>query len=65
MVGPQEDNSSSLCIIDTAVRIRSRVSVKIGEMILEIDVIIDGRIIQHACDVEDACGKDAYEISIV
>ena len=44
MVGPQEDNLSSLCIIDTAVR--SRVSVhilEIGDMILEIAMLlIDG-----------------------
>ena len=41
MVGPQEDNLSSLCIIDTAVK--SRVSVhilEIGDMILEIAMLL-------------------------
>ena len=40
MVGPQEDNSSSLCIIVTAVR--NRVSVKIGDMIFAMDMLIIG-----------------------
>ena len=44
MVGPQEYNSSSLCMIDTAVR--NRVSVKIGDMILEIDMLISAAVIQ-------------------
>ena len=45
MVGPQEANSSSLCINDTAVM--KRVNMKKGDMILEMgrflkNVLIDG-----------------------
>ena len=50
MVGPQEDNSSSLCMIDTAVR--NRVSVKIGDMILEIDMLISAAVIQPCQKLE-------------
>ena len=45
MVGIQEDNSSSLCIIDTDVR--NRLNMKIGDMVLELGrgvhiMLIDG-----------------------
>ena len=35
-----KDNSPSLCIIDTA--LRNRVSVKIGDIIFEMDMLIIG-----------------------
>ena len=62
MVGPQEANSLSLCINDTAVM--KRVNMKNGDMILEMGRCfkkmcwLTAAAMQHAYDIYDTCRGD-------
>ena len=65
MAGPQEDTSSSLCIIDTAAMKRVSNCMKKEDMILEMDqcvknVLIDGGRNVARLRYLDTCGENGY-----